>query len=48
MKHVGNGVLLFPIVDPWQILKVGLDTFEVGFQLRREQPADQRREAIQL
>jgi len=38
VKHFGNGVLLLPIDDPWQTLEAGLDAFEPGFELSREQP----------
>ena len=47
VKHVGNGVLLLPIDDPWQILEAGLEAFEPGLQLSREQPETQLRELIQ-
>lgn len=47
VKHVGNGVLLLPIDDPWQILEAGLEAFEPGFTLIREQPDEQPREPIQ-
>lgn len=47
VKHFGNGVLLLPIDDPWQTLEAGLAAFEPGFELRREQPDQQSREAIQ-
>lgn len=47
VKHVGNGVLLLPIDDPWQILEAGLEAFEPGFTLIREQPDAQPREPIQ-
>lgn len=47
VKHVGNGVLLLPIDDPWQILEAGLEAFEPGFTLTREQPDAQPREPIQ-
>ena len=38
VKHFGNGVLLLPIEDPWQLLEAGLEAFEPGFVLSREQP----------
>jgi antitoxin VapB len=41
VKHFGNGVLLLPVDDPWQMLAAGLATFEPGFVLTREQPDDQ-------
>lgn len=47
VKHFGNGVLLLPIDDPWQTLAAGLASFEPGFELTREQPEDQVREALQ-
>jgi antitoxin VapB len=43
VKHVGNGVLLLPIEDPWQTLEAGLAAFEPGFQLSREQPEQSQR-----
>ena len=46
VKHFGNGVLLLPIEDPWQMLEAGLVAFEPGFVLSREQPEQQMRDAI--
>jgi antitoxin VapB len=46
VKHFGNGVLLLPIDDPWQMLAAGLAAFEPGFVLSREQPEQQMRDAI--
>ncbi len=46
VKHFGNGVLLLPINDAWTTLEAGLAMFEPGFQLQREQPADQVREEL--
>ena len=46
VKHFGNGVLLLPIDDPWQMLEAGLQAFEPGFVLIRDQPVQQRRDAI--
>lgn len=46
VKHFGNGVLLLPIDDPWQTLAAGLEAFEPGFELTREQPEDQERAEI--
>jgi antitoxin VapB len=43
VKHIGNGVLLLPIEDPWQTLEAGLAAFEPCFQLNREQPEQQQR-----
>ena len=47
VKHFGNGVLLLPIDDPWATLEAGLESFEPGFVLERQQPDEQQREAIQ-
>ena len=46
VQHFGNGVLLLPIDDPWQMLEAGLEAFEPGFVLSREQPEQQMRDAI--
>ncbi len=46
VKHFGNGVLLLPVDDPWQMLAGGLAAFEPGFVLTREQPNDQVRAEI--
>ena len=47
VKHFGNGVLLLPADNPWPTLQAGLDAFEPGFTLAREQPEEQQRAAIQ-
>jgi antitoxin VapB len=47
VKHFGNGVLLLPVDDPWQTLAAGLAAFEPGFELSRQQPEYQVREATQ-
>ena len=47
VKHFGNGVLLLPADNPWQTLQAGLDAFEPGFTLTREQPEEQQRATIQ-
>ena len=47
VKHFGNGVLLLPADNPWQTLQAGLDAFEPGFTLAREQLEEQQRAAIQ-
>ena len=43
-KRFGNGVLLLPINDPWQLLFEALEEFEPGFELQREQPVLQSRD----
>lgn len=44
-KRFGNGVLLLPMDSPWQLMREALEEFEPGFELQREQPEDQLREA---
>ena len=46
VKHFGNGVLLLPIDDPWQMLEAGLEAFEPGLVLSRDQSEQQVRDAI--
>ena len=46
VKHVGNGVLLIPTENPWGVLEAGLNAFEPGFTLTREEPSEQIRESI--
>ena len=46
VKHFGNGVLLLPIDEPWQMLEAGLEAFEPGFVFSPDQPEQQRRVAI--
>jgi len=46
VKHFGNGVLLFPLDDPWSMLEASLEHFEPDFLLQRDQPSAQRREAL--
>jgi antitoxin VapB len=46
LKHFGNGVLLLPIDEPLQMLEAGLEAFEPGFVLSRDQPEQQRRDAL--
>lgn len=46
VKRLGNGVLLLPVDDPWNMLEAALDEFEPGFRLEREQPPQQVRPDI--
>lgn len=48
VKHFGNGVLLLPIDNPWQILEEALTEFEPNFQLQREPQGEQVREELQF
>ncbi|MDR2215269.1 MAG: type II toxin-antitoxin system VapB family antitoxin [Nevskiaceae bacterium] len=45
-KRFGNGVLLLPPDNPWQLMREALQEFEPGFQMQREQPPQQEREAL--
>ena len=45
-KRYGNGVLLLPMDNPWQLMREALDEFEPGFQLQRDQPPQQERESL--
>ncbi len=46
VKHFGNGVLLLPKTDGWQLMEEALAEFEPGFQLDRAQPPEQAREDL--
>lgn len=48
VKHFGNGVLLLPMDNPWQILEEALTEFEPNFQLQREPQGEQVREELQF
>jgi antitoxin VapB len=42
-RRFGNGVLLLPMDAPWQLMREALEEFEPGFELQRDQPAQQIR-----
>ena len=46
VRHFGNGVLLLPIDEPWDVLREALGEFEDGFVLEREQPPPQVRKQL--
>ena len=46
IRHFGNGVLLMPLDQPWEMLEAALQEFEPGFHLERAQPEEQEREEI--
>lgn len=48
IKHFGNGVLLLPVNDPWQIMQEALSEFEPDFRLEREEQTEQSREDLQF
>lgn len=45
-KRFGNGVLLLPIEQPWQLMREALHEFEPGFMLDRRQPETQTRQDL--
>ncbi len=46
VKRLGNGVVLLPKEDPWQIMFDALGEFPEDLQLERDQPPAQPRETI--
>lgn len=46
IKSFGNGVLLLPLENPWQLMQEAVNEFEGDFQLIREPQGDQVREDI--
>lgn len=46
IKRFGNGVLLLPTDNPWDMMQEALNEFEVGFQMERAEQAEQIREDI--
>lgn len=45
-KRFGNGVLLLPVNNPWQLMREALEEFETDFVLERNQPKQQSREPL--
>jgi len=43
VKRCGNGVLLLPMDDPWQLMEEALNDFDPDFRIEREQPDSQAR-----
>jgi len=48
IQRVGDGVLLMPIENPWQMLEAALDSFEPGFKIDRQQAEHQIRPEVLL
>lgn len=46
IKRFGNGVVLLPIENPWEMMEEALKEFEVGFQMERAEQGEQIREEI--
>ena len=46
VKHFGNGVLLLPIDNPWEMMQEAVLEFEDDFQLERENQGIQSREEL--
>jgi antitoxin VapB len=48
IRRVGDGVLLMPVENPWQMIEAALSSFEPGFKLDRQQPEHQIRPGVLL
>jgi antitoxin VapB len=48
IKRVGEGILLMPIENPWQMIEAALNAFEPGFKIERQQPEHQIRPEVSL
>lgn len=46
IKRFGNGVLLLPINNPWDVMQEALNEFDHGFQLERFDQGEQSREDL--
>ena len=46
VKHFGNGVLLLPFNNPWEIMQEAVFEFEDNFLLEREDQGIQSREEL--
>lgn len=45
-KRFGNGVVLLPVDDSYNIMREAVEEFEPGFRLQREQPEVQSRPGL--
>jgi antitoxin VapB len=48
IQRVGDGVLLMPIENPWQMIEAALSYLEPGLKLDRQQPEHQIRPEVLL
>lgn len=46
IKRFGNGVLLLPINNPWDLMQEALNEFDHGFKLERADQGEQSREDL--
>ncbi len=46
VRHLGNGLLLLPLEDSWDILDAAISEFEPEFKLQRNQPKSDLRPDI--
>lgn len=46
IKSFGNGVLLLPLENPWQLMQEAVNEFEGDFEIVRGDQGDQIREDI--
>lgn len=44
IKRFGNGVLLLPKENPWEMMLEAVSEFEMGFQIERAEQTEQIRE----
>lgn len=45
-QKVGNGVLLLPADNPWEIFRQSLNKFTDDFMIEREQPSHDKRDEL--
>lgn len=45
-QRVGNGVLLLPADNPWQMFRESLSMFSDDFMTEREQPTEDKRDEL--
>lgn len=45
-QRVGNGVLLLPADNPWEMFRVSLSMFSDDFMSEREQPSEDKRDEL--
>jgi antitoxin VapB len=46
IKHFGNGILLLPLNNPWEIMQEAVFEFEDNFLLERDEQGVQSREVL--
>ena len=46
VRHLGNGLLLLPLENSWEILESAISDFEPEFRIQRSQPESDLRSDI--